>query len=409
MTEPLKRLLFAIAAFLLVFSRRPDALLRAQFWAEDGRVWYADAYNHGIAYSLLTPEAGYFQTFSRLVGIVSQAVPLSYAPLLYNLSAISLQVVIAAFIASRRLERAIPQKPVRLLIAFVYLALPHAWEVFSNITNSQWHLALLAFLVIAAAPPIGRAWHIFDALAVCLSALTGPFCLILVPVAALKYWHRRESWKLVLLGILAAGAVLQTLSLLSHTRPSSAPLGADLATFLHITGRHLFASAVLGGRGYIALAKFGWLEISVLTVANILGIAGAIYCFVRGPIELRMLILFSLLIVTGALVSPAVSPDRPQWLVMATDNTALRYWFIPNFCLFVSLIYLAARGPHGAVRAAAGLLLAVSLTGIAADWRIPPYKDLDFQIFAAAFKNAPAGEPFEIPINPDWKMTLIKK
>ena len=45
-----------LAAFLVVFSRRPDAILNAQFWAEDGKFWYADAYHFG-AHSLLMAEA----------------------------------------------------------------------------------------------------------------------------------------------------------------------------------------------------------------------------------------------------------------------------------------------------------------------------------------------------------------
>lgn len=78
-----KKTLFAVAAFILIVSRRPSSLTNPQFWAEDGRNWYADAFNHGILYSLTTPEAGYFQTFSRLTAIASLSVPLAYAPLFF--------------------------------------------------------------------------------------------------------------------------------------------------------------------------------------------------------------------------------------------------------------------------------------------------------------------------------------
>ena len=36
--------LFACA---VVIARRPDAVFHAQFFAEDGRIWFADAYNLG--------------------------------------------------------------------------------------------------------------------------------------------------------------------------------------------------------------------------------------------------------------------------------------------------------------------------------------------------------------------------
>src|SRR5438874_1851777 len=34
-------------AFFVIFLRRPDAILNAQFYAEDGKYWFAEAYNLG--------------------------------------------------------------------------------------------------------------------------------------------------------------------------------------------------------------------------------------------------------------------------------------------------------------------------------------------------------------------------
>ena len=73
--------------------RRPDALLNAQFWAEDGAFWYADAYNAGPWISLFQPENGYFQTISRLVAGISLLFPLRDAPLFFNVAAITIQAL----------------------------------------------------------------------------------------------------------------------------------------------------------------------------------------------------------------------------------------------------------------------------------------------------------------------------
>ena len=35
-------------AVALIIVRRPDAILNVQFWAEDGVLWYASAYNLGL-------------------------------------------------------------------------------------------------------------------------------------------------------------------------------------------------------------------------------------------------------------------------------------------------------------------------------------------------------------------------
>jgi len=45
------------AAVFVTISRRPDAVLNAQFFAEDGTYWYHDAYQFGFR-SLLMPQAG---------------------------------------------------------------------------------------------------------------------------------------------------------------------------------------------------------------------------------------------------------------------------------------------------------------------------------------------------------------
>jgi len=44
-------------AVLAILSRRPDALFRPQFYAEDGAVWYAEAYDFGWLHLLYISRA----------------------------------------------------------------------------------------------------------------------------------------------------------------------------------------------------------------------------------------------------------------------------------------------------------------------------------------------------------------
>ena len=146
-------LVSSAVSFLIIFSRRPDAILNPQFWAEDGRVWYADAYNQGVIYSFFTPEAGYYQTISRLVAVFAQIFPLGYAPLFFNLAAIFVKILVVNFLLSSRLSNLIPSLAGRMLLAFIYLAMPHSHETNANLTNAQWHLAMLSFLIITLCFP----------------------------------------------------------------------------------------------------------------------------------------------------------------------------------------------------------------------------------------------------------------
>src|SRR5688572_28586834 len=89
--------LVAVVGFSILVSHRPDAVLTPQFWAEDGTLWYPQAYEEGAA-SLWKPYNGYFHLVPRLVALVSQAFPLEYAPLAFNLVALGIQLLPALFI-----------------------------------------------------------------------------------------------------------------------------------------------------------------------------------------------------------------------------------------------------------------------------------------------------------------------
>jgi len=118
-----------VAAFLVIFSRRPDAILNAQFFAEDGKLWYADAYRFGLR-SLLFPADGYLHTVARLTALVTLIFPFSIAPLVMNLCAITFQALpVNVFLSSRFSTITLST---RLLAGFLYLALPNTDEINAN-------------------------------------------------------------------------------------------------------------------------------------------------------------------------------------------------------------------------------------------------------------------------------------
>src|SRR5437773_11818368 len=131
----------------IVVSRRPDAVSNPQFWAEDGKFWYADAYNTGGIGIFLQPYYGYLHLVPRLTALVAQALPLRLGPLAFNVVAIVIEILPVLLLVSSRLS-GIGSVSARMLLGFLCLSLPHTWEIHSTITNAQWHLALVAFLVV---------------------------------------------------------------------------------------------------------------------------------------------------------------------------------------------------------------------------------------------------------------------
>jgi len=402
--------LVGISAALIVVSHRPDAIMNAQFWAEDGRVWYAQAYNLDPLAAFLLPEAGYFQTVSRGVAAFSLLFPLAWAPLVLNVSAIAVQAFNAFFITSDRMSSAVPSRLFRFGAAFIYLALPNSYETSANLTNTQWHLALTVLLIILAKPAEEIAWKIFDNAAVTLSALSGPLCLLLLPIAVIKYFYRRERRLLVVGSILLIGCVVQFSALITNERPSSEVLGASFFGAIRIIAGQVFISPLVGAKNY-GLLRHTHLWTDVL--ASIIAAGGLVVfvlAFIWGKQELRLLIIFAVLVCATALINPAVTKVEPQWIAMETPLTASRYWMFPGLAFLASLLFLATNLRVGRLRYLFILPALMMIWGFVADWKQPRFKDLDFAAHAREFDVAKPGETVTIPINPEgWEMQLQKR
>lgn len=404
----LPQLVIFAAALALLFLRRPDALLNPQFYAEDGHVWFAEAYNLGWWHALFRTYNGYFQTLPRLVALPALAVPQAQAPLVMNVAGLAIQALPVNFLLSRRLTRW-GSLHLRGAFALAYLFLPDCSEVHASITNAQWHLALLACLVVLAAPPLHRGWQMFDVAVVGVCGLTGPFCLLLLPVAAFAAWKTRERWKAILSAVIAATAAIQLHALLftdSGSRRASHLLGASGARFARMLAGNVYLSTIFGSnhRG----VSWGLPAIAAVAAAGSLLVAYAVW---KQPLELRLFFLFCALVFAASLANPVVprTAHEPSWTLM-TRVAGSRYWFFPSLAFAWILCWYVFGNCSRRLHVLGTSLLVLMVVGFVNDWRHPAHPDLHFGRYAERFRQAQPGRVIELPTDPPgWTMRLIKK
>ncbi|QDH17612.1 hypothetical protein [Swingsia samuiensis] len=393
---------------LLLFSREPDVLLHAQFWGEDGWFWFPDAYHYGIS-SLYLPHTGYLQTDDRIVAFSSLLLPLRDIPTLFAVMAFFFQWLPCAFLLSPRCKNLFPSTIFRFFIATLVCLIPNSWEVYVNLTNSQWHLAFLALLIVCSAPPRSIADKLFDISFLILSGLSGPFCLFLLPVAFLRTAIERSSTNITRFCIVMSTAIIQcTTILLTGERTHMLPnLGASPSKFTQILGGPLFLSPVIG-RDHIKQLELlhswqtGWLPWGITLVGLLL----CLYAFQKIS-ALRLPLIFATIVLTAGLTHPAGS-STTAWDAFLVPNTGMRYFYIPLCIWIITLATLTFKGSIP-IRFTSGLILFCALSfGFRRDWHYPKENDRGFTERANYFDTALLGTIVTLPIRPGTFVTITK-
>jgi hypothetical protein len=385
--------------------RAPDMLFNPQFYAEGG-TWFEEAYNLGWARILFIPAGGYYLgIFPRLITALSLLLPLRLAPLFTNLCGIAVQVLPISILLSSRCSRWGPLS-VRLLMAAGYVALPNAGEIHVVLANAQWHLCLAACLLVLANPPLHWREKVFDIAVLLMCGLTGPFCLLLLPIAAIFWRKRRQTWSAVVCGLLALTSALEAWQLLrgGWQNRIQTPLGATPLLFAKIVAGQVYLGALIGqnefaGRGTVLSA----------VVVCLLGTCLVCWCLLKAGWELRLFIIFGAILLAAALRSPLAGGLQCQWEFLAT-STGGRYWFFPMLAVLWSIIWLATQSNFKPCQIIGVVCLAAALCGEVRDWRYPPFPDQHFSQYVNKFDAAASGMAVSIPICPEGcKMRLIKK
>jgi hypothetical protein len=243
---PRECLVVILFGLLIAVTHRPDALLRAQFFAEDGGIWFAQAYNSGVA-SLLSPYAGYYQALPRFLALLALGIPMHLAPFFMNAVGLLVELLPVYLLASKRTSNWGPIW-MRLSLAALYLGVPNSHEIFATVTNAQWHLSPAVCILMFARPPVTRTARIFDIAIFVIFGLTGPFAVVLLPITFLFWLFRRYRWTLVPTTIFALTSFVQVRAFLLTGAQSRniPPLGATFPMAIKLIGGRIILATLIG-------------------------------------------------------------------------------------------------------------------------------------------------------------------
>lgn len=403
-----------VFSFLIIFTHRPDALLNPQFLAEDGAYFYAQAYNLGALRAMTIPVAGYLVTSARIAALIAMFFPLSWGPAIFNILGIIIQASPVMFLFTDRFDKLIPNWYARGAFAFLYLAQPGSFELDAAMTYSQWHIALLAFLIVIATPRTSLWWRVFDGGVLLLAGLSGPFCLLLAPIILLRWLRTRSPHLMRLFALDIVASAVQVVVLVANLSVERAhgALGISAVDLSRIIAGQILLAATVGGRITALVALTNWWVAGWLPVLFAIGVAIFLALALRSaPQELRLLWLFGALILATALASPVTSGPGTYWQRLAHPLWNLRYEFLLNLAWLTTLVWILAARQKPLLRRVALILLAFTcMAAIPLDWSYPAYMNYHYQSYARQFEQMPPGSRIVIPLNPgNWTMTLIRR
>ena len=213
------------------------------------------------------PYNGYLHLVPRLTAWFALEFDPRWLPAIFNGVAFGIWLVVALALFSPRVR--LPAKPgLALALALV----PHTGEVFANLTNVQWPLALGLVLLLTAddanTPVSVGAYH---HAAVLLCGLTGPFLIFLSPLFAIRAVKRRSRESFMLLVVVVVVAAVQAALIYRFRHLLTRPEPRDPIWLLSVMSGRLYGT--FAGYGFPRFQASGaWIVMgSVLTA--LLGLA----------------------------------------------------------------------------------------------------------------------------------------
>ena len=405
-------LLSIVLSVLILVYRKPEALTKPQFWAEDGLIFFQQCFQVG-ARSIFIPYAGYLHLIPRIAALLTfHGLSYHYMPLGYNIANLILFLGLVCFIWRRTAFDPYTKFFMTLALTLV----PVGSEMVFCLTNVQWYTNLFIPLFFIAG--YNRKYAVFDGVILFLVGLSGPFSMVFLPAVGAIVWFRSRKfgqWKYER-WFLFISVVTALIQLLVLTSSSARPSGWNTVQKIAHSSRMLYMQVTtpLGiSKLYSDPIHHGLFAVLLLAV-----LGWILLCWRRLRTRMDYLPFFLMLATICDVAANVYSLDPGNEPYLNPLNYSMRYFFGPCVLFFWSVFaYLSTpgettetTGKAGEIRNLGFLLLYTYYTVVLV-LTIPiwPMVDEHWPEQAKKIESLEKGH-LEIPINPDfhWKIMLDK-
>ena len=372
-------------AFGVALARSTHPSQRFSFWGEDGNIFTMQVRSHGVAHSLITTYAGYFELLPRLFAALVSGLPLEWTPPLYAILAMAVSAAIAgiSFLAGRD-GLNLPMWAALMLSGTVLLLPASGPETFASLTNLEWYSEAGAIVFLAGwwngwrTPPFATGLLLFLAFA------TSPVSFVVLPVVVLRTWTRRSRLDFVVLASTALASLYQGIGHLA-ARPVPTPGGGlDVGKLISIYAVRVVDDTVAGFdlsyTAWRALTPAGSVVVGLGLLALVVAsVATTKSSRPRGTALVLVVLSFALFILAGlerdlsAMGNVGFAPYNGTAIPLGG-----RYMGTPSLCLVLAVLVLLAprssqvrsRSPREPLRRL-GLAVVCGILGVFLLYNVP--------------------------------------
>ena len=209
-------IIILVGAILLIVTRHVDFIIYPRFWAEEGSVYFLDAYTFGAS-SLWHAHQGYYSIIPNFSTYFATFVPLEFAPIITTLIAFVVQVVPFYLINISKSEF-FNTSFKKLLASMIILFVGNTEQIWLNTITSQFHFVVILFLLlIDNKSNLNKGKSYIFYIITLISGLSGVPANILAPIFFYNYFITKQKINLHMFGILVITSLIQVIAISTST------------------------------------------------------------------------------------------------------------------------------------------------------------------------------------------------